>query len=79
MTTVTFNIGSSSGALPAAPTAKKARGFWRRAYDAMVQARLRQAELELARYREVLPAEPVKDAGHRPAGIRRMGALPFVR
>ena len=79
MTTATFNIGSSSGATAAVTNAKRRPGFWRRAYDAMVQARLRQAEYELARYREVVPADPVKDAGYRPAGIRGIGALPFVR
>ena len=38
-------------------TAAKKPGFWSRIWDAMVEARMRQAEREIRQYRHLLPAE----------------------
>ena len=52
----------------AAKTAHK-KGFLARLYDAMIAARMRQAEYEIARRRHLIPENLRKE----------VGALPFVR
>ena len=75
MATLSLHLPAASS--EAAGPARKP-GFWRRAYEALMAARLRQAEIEVHRYRNVIPHDPVAEAGCR-VGLRDMGALPFVR
>lgn len=75
MATLTLKLPAAEGrAAASAPT----RGFWRGLYRALVEARTRQAELELKRFRHFIPADPVKEAGYR-VGLKGVSALPFVR
>jgi hypothetical protein len=53
-------------------------GFWRRVFDAMIEARTQRAELELAQHRRFL----ARDFGFEPQARdekKGFGALPFVR
>lgn len=55
------------------------RGNWfRRFLTAMMEARLRQAERELAMHRHLVPQDVLKDAGYS-ATQSDDSALPFVR
>jgi hypothetical protein len=75
MATLTLKLPLSEGR-EAAPATRGS--FWRRMFDAMVEARMRQAQMELNRYQFLIPTDPVKDAGYR-VGLKNVGALPFVR
>jgi hypothetical protein len=75
MATVSLRLPSS---LAGAPPAAARRGFWRRWYDALVEAQMRKARLEINRYRHLIPTDEVEEAGYR-IGQTGSGALPFVR
>jgi len=74
MTTTTF---SAPVGYPAARTAPR-RGLLTRFYDALLEARMRQAMREIAMHRHLIPADILKEAGYR-ATVTKDGALPFTR
>jgi len=49
-----------------------------RFYDALLEARMRQAMREIAMHRHLIPADILKEAGYR-ATVTKDGALPFTR
>ena len=65
MTTATLRISTP---LPEAEAAPK-KSFFKRVLDAMIAARMRQAQRELLMHKHLLPENVRKD----------LGALPFVR
>jgi hypothetical protein len=76
MTTATLTMK-----VPAAPNvaAKPQRKSWlQRSYDALVEARMRQARRELAAFHAMVPDDEVKQAGLR-VGLKDDDALPFTR
>ena len=75
MATLTLKLPATEGRIAASAPP---RGFWRGFYRALADARLRQAQSELNRYRHLIPTDPVKEAGYQ-VGSTDMGALPFVR
>jgi len=74
MTTATFHHTTP---LPETAPAPRA-GWFKRFFAAMVEARLRQAERELAMHRHLIPQDVVKEAGYA-ATQSTDGVLPFVR
>jgi hypothetical protein len=69
-------------ATPVRMTAKKTKaanhkGFWTRFYEALVEARLRQAEREIRMHRHLLPSE-LEFAGTK-ISYKNEDTLPFVR
>jgi len=74
MTTATFHHATS---FPEAASAPRPRWF-KRFLAAMIEARLRQAERELAMHRHLVPQDVVKAAGYAPTQSND-SALPFVR
>jgi hypothetical protein len=74
MATLTLKLPASTRQQDSSPR----RGFWSRVFDAMIEARMRQAQQEIERHRRLISTDPVKDAGYR-VGLRDVGALPFVR
>jgi hypothetical protein len=75
MTAITF------GAHAPAPTTKTeigaARGFWARAWEAFVEARMRSAMRDIRMHRHLLPAD-LEIAGNR-ISYKNEDQLPFVR
>ena len=92
MTTATLPLSTGlSAAKSAASAAKSAasaarsavsgsahRSLLRRFYDALVEARMRQAMREIAMHRHLVPDDVLKSAGYA-AGLANDGELPFTR
>jgi hypothetical protein len=87
MTTATLplptGISAAESAVSAAKSAVSAAGSARRSllrrfYEALVEARMRQAMRELAMHRHLVPDDILKSAGHA-AGLANDRALPFTR
>lgn len=74
MTTATF---SPPAVRPAARSAPR-RGWFARFYDAMVEARMRQAVRELAMHRHLVPEDMLKKYGYT-ATASDDSALPLTR
>jgi hypothetical protein len=74
MTTATFTLRAPYSAAPAKPK----RSLLTRFYDAMIEARMRQAMREIAMHRRLIPADILKEAGYQ-ATVTKDGSLPFTR
>jgi hypothetical protein len=74
MTTATLRLPTS---IADAPTAPK-KGLLARFYAALIEARMRHAMQEIARYRHLVPDDIVKNTGYE-ATLTNDGALPFTR
>jgi hypothetical protein len=74
MTTATFTLRAPYSAAPAQPP----RGLLARFYDAMIEARMRQAMREIAMHRHLIPADILKETGYR-ATVTKDASLPFTR
>jgi hypothetical protein len=80
MTAIT--VGANTATIPAriadkAPAASASKGLFARAYAAFVEARMRQAEREIALHRHLLPGQ-LQAVGERLAP-RSEKYLPFAR
>jgi hypothetical protein len=74
MTTATLPLFSR---LPAAQSRPK-KGLFARMFDAMVEARMRQAVREIAHHRHLLPEDLLKKYGYE-ATLENDGAYPLTR
>jgi hypothetical protein len=74
MTAATFHTRT---AMPKACAARKP-GFWARFFDAMAEARMRQAVRELAMHRDLVPEELLKKYGYT-ATLNDDSKFPFTR
>ena len=74
MTAATFHTPT---ALPEARSEQK-HGFFARLFDAMAEARMRQAMRELAMHRHLVPEDLLKKYGYT-ATLSDDGAYPFTR
>jgi hypothetical protein len=60
MTTTTFDHAAAvRAAIPTRPVRKT--GFWKRVFDALVEARMRQVQREIERVRHLMPSEGRND------------------
>ena len=73
MTTATFSLRA-----PYSAPAKPKRSLLTRLYDAMIEARMRQAMREIVMHRQLIPANSLKEAGYQ-ATVTKDGSLPFTR
>ena len=85
MTTATLPLstglsaaGSAASAAKSAVSGSARRSLLRRFYDALVEARMRQAMREIAMHHHLVPDEVCTSAGHE-AGLANDGELPFTR
>jgi inactivated superfamily I helicase len=77
--TLTMKAPTVPTAGAVAAKAKAQRKRWlQRFYDALVEARMRQARREIARYLSTVPQDDVRAAGLR-VGLKDDAALPFTR
>ena len=74
MTTATLRLSTP---LPEAPDRTAQRACSARFYDALIEARMRQAMREIAMHRHLVPRRHAEDAGYRRRWQRRQ--LPFTR
>jgi hypothetical protein len=77
MAAITYGSHGATAAKKISATSAKKPGFWSRIWDALVEARMRQAEREIRQYRHLLPAE-FELAGNK-IGYKNEDQLPFVR
>jgi len=78
MSVIALDRVPTDRAEPSALAVVPSRGFWRRVFDRLVEARQRKATEELRRYhRHLLPRE-LEDAGCK-IDARSEDSLPFVR
>lgn len=75
MTAITYGAHAPAPATEARTGAE--RGFWTRAWDAFVEARMRSAMREIRMHRHLLPAD-LEIAGNR-ISYKNEDQLPFVR
>ena len=75
MTAVTYGIATP---IAGAAKAQAAKGFWARAFDRLVEARMRQVERELRTHLRYVPEDTLRSAGYR-ASLRDAKELPFVK
>jgi hypothetical protein len=73
MATLTLRLPASAPAERAGSARRP--GFWRRAFNAMMEARMRQAEAEVARHVPTFTRPTKQDR----VGVKEFGALPSVR
>jgi hypothetical protein len=76
MTALTYDLRKAAASVKAATPAKK--GFWARALDALIEARMRQAEREIRLHRHLVPASLLSEVGLK-ASYKDAGKLPFVK
>lgn len=69
MTTATLRISTPYPQARTAPKTAARKGIFARFYDALMEARMRQAVREIRMHQHLLPENVKKD----------LGALPFVR
>jgi hypothetical protein len=74
MTAATFHART---AIPEGRTERK-RGFFARLFDAMAEARMRQAMRELAMHRHLVPEDLLEKYGYT-ASVKDDSKLPFTR
>jgi hypothetical protein len=75
MNALTYDLRTAAAATKAA---KPARGFWARVYDALVEARTRQAEREIRMHMHLIPQDVLKQNGLE-ATYKNADKLPFVK
>ena len=76
MTALTYDLRKAAATVKAAEAVKK--GFWRRFLDALIEARMRQAEREIRLHRGLIPARLLAENGFK-ANYKDAGKLPFVK
>jgi hypothetical protein len=74
MTAATFHTPTAL----AEPRPVQRRGFFARFFDAMAEARMRQAVRELAMHRALVPEDLLKKYGYT-ASLKDDNQLPFTR
>ena len=78
MNALTYDLRTAAATAKTADTAAPKKGFWARAFDAMVESRMRQAERELSMYRHLLPADSLNN-GRIKVTYKDAEQLPFVK
>ena len=72
MAAITYGVSA-----PVAEAPAKRKSIWLRIFDAIVEARMRQVQREMAAYRHLMPLE-LELAGDKITG-KNESSLPFVR
>jgi hypothetical protein len=76
MTALTYDLRKAAATAKAAKPGKK--GFWARTLDALIEARMRQAEREIRLHLHLVPANLLAENGFR-ANYKDASKLPFVK
>ncbi|MBM3528844.1 MAG: hypothetical protein FJX62_12200 [Alphaproteobacteria bacterium] len=77
MSTITYEGGLAANAATAPRVTVRAKGFWGRVFDRLVEARMKQAIAEARRYGVVIPRELEQSA--LSSAAQDKNGLPFTR
>ena len=78
MNALTYDLRNAATTAKTAAPAKPAKGFWARFFDALVEARMRQAEREIRMHLHLVPTDVLKQSGYA-ANYKDAEKLPFVK
>jgi hypothetical protein len=81
MNALTYEIRNAATLVAGTKTPKsatEAKGFWARVWDAMIEARMRQAEREIRMHLHLIPADVLAQSGLSRT-LKDSGKLPFVK
>jgi hypothetical protein len=79
MNALTYEMRSAAAAVTAAAPRKTAtKTIWARIWDALVEARMRQAEREIRMHIHLVPADVLRESGFY-ANYKTAEKLPFVK
>jgi len=76
MATLTYDLGAVAGTAKADAPAKK--GFWARVLDAVIEARMREADRQIRQYVHLVPEHVLAESGLK-ATYKDADKLPFVK
>lgn len=77
MNALTYDLRTAAATAKTGTVAPK-KGFWARVFDALVEARMRQAERELRLHSHLIPADLLAQNGFK-ATYKDADKLPFVK
>jgi hypothetical protein len=77
MNALTYDLRTAAATAKKVAPATPKKGFWARLFDALIEARMRQAEREIRMHAHLLPADFLAESGYR-VTYRDAGKLPFV-
>ena len=79
MNALTYEIRSAAALVAGTRPAKSAtKGFWARVWDALIEARMRQAEREIRMHLYLVPESVLRESGYF-ANYKNADKLPFVK
>jgi uncharacterized membrane protein len=78
MNALTYEMRSAAAAVTAAPRNTATKTIWARLWDALIEARMRQAEREIRMHIHLVPADVLRESGFF-ANYRNAEKLPFVK
>jgi hypothetical protein len=79
MNALTYEMRSAAAAVTApAPRKTATKTIWARMWDALIEARMRQAEREIRMHIHLVPADVLRESGFF-ANYKNADKLPFVK
>ena len=79
MNALTYEMRSAAAAVASAtPRNTATKTIWARLWDALIEARMRQAEREIRMHLHLIPADVLRDSGFV-ANYKNADKLPFVK
>ena len=79
MNALTYEMRSAAAAVASAtPRNTATKTIWARLWDALIEARMRQAEREIRMHLHLIPADVLRESGFF-ANYRNADKLPFVK
>ena len=79
MNALTYEMRSAAAAVAVAtPRNTATKSIWARLWDALIEARMRQAEREIRMHLHLIPADVLRDSGFF-ANYKDANKLPFVK
>jgi hypothetical protein len=78
MNALTYDLRTAAATAKKVEPAAPKKGFWTRVLDALIEARIRQAEREIRMHAHLLPADVLAESGYR-VTFRDADKLPFTK
>jgi hypothetical protein len=78
MATLTYDLGVAAGTVKTAAPAAPQKGFWKRLLDALIEARMREAERQIRMHLHLIPESVLAENGFK-ATYKDADKLPFVK
>ncbi len=78
MNALTYEMRSAAAAVTTAPRNTATKSIWARLWDALIEARMRQAEREIRMHLHLIPADVLRQSGLF-ANYKDANKLPFVK